>query len=292
MQARSSLHRPLKLYYFRAKGAADKVRLLLEEVGMNYQDVQVRSLVDIAHLNCRLDSLPVLVDPVQEMVIPYAPCILRHIAEEARAFFPHTLPRDFLGPLTKFRIFRIVWIRWGWETQNRYLAGEIFRDREVHLELSSQPSCRHRRCETCAGKEEYVSKKFVCFLSSPLFSRISFSGPEFVSTKLEPWLLEVENDMTSNESVYLVNKVCSIEFPDLLLLFASVSDPTLVCFNVLQLSVADICFFSVVDAIIREFGVEPLHNHRLIKYHHETIGSRPRIQQYIQSPRRPWFLLI
>jgi hypothetical protein len=86
--------------------------------------------------------------------------------------------------------------------------------------------------------------------------------------------------MTTNESFYLVNKVHLDIF-----FHHSLSDSYLLWW--VQLSVADVCCFSVLDAVIREFGEEPLHEHRLIKFHYDSMRSRPRIESYLQSPRRP-----
>eukprot|EP01122_Echinamoeba_exundans_P008269 TRINITY_DN2717_c0_g1_i1.p1 TRINITY_DN2717_c0_g1~~TRINITY_DN2717_c0_g1_i1.p1 ORF type:complete len:214 (+),score=40.58 TRINITY_DN2717_c0_g1_i1:1178-1819(+) len=202
-----------QLYYYRAKGAADKVRILLEEAGVLYDDIYVKTSADISHLRCRMDCLPILVEKDSELVIPYAGCILRYLGQETRLY--------------------------GSDIEERARV-DIWMERFFELERLMWNASYNLVPETDVSKLLREKQKFI-------------------SKTLEPMLTEMEDCLAGNENFYLVNK----------------------------LSVADVCCFSVMDAVVREFGEEPLHEHRLIKFHYDAMRSRPRIESYLQSPRRP-----
>lgn len=87
-------HGRLQLFYFRAKGSADKVRLLFEELGIAYEDVYVKNAQDVSHFNSHLGALPIVASKKSNLVIPYPRCILRYFARECSA----SLSELFLTP--------------------------------------------------------------------------------------------------------------------------------------------------------------------------------------------------
>jgi hypothetical protein len=99
-----------QLHYYRAKGAADKVRILLEEAGILYDDIYIKTSADISHLRSRMDCLPILVEKDSGLVIPYAGCILRYLGQETRAFCEQKITCCVWELTGDFcRSIRIVW---------------------------------------------------------------------------------------------------------------------------------------------------------------------------------------